>query len=747
MGRRSTPSQKDLITQHREVLRECQKKAANYFSTSINRLLEDSETALLDFADEAESNQFYTYFLDAINLIKGNHEKVEEIFSELINNGFDQFIDGENLFDTTIINTDKSDQLELIDPKEMDENVAVEKIISRIRNNSFQELYAMGQRLSLLHEGEQLKEHNIPSGPHHVVKSFHHAIKQIPIESDIRIVLLALLDNHVTRNAETIYHEINDLLAAAGLFPNLKPIAKKNPSNTTKQKDTQQSGDYTDNDSSLDSEPEQSVEIGREVFNSICKLLGTRRSMDPEYHPHPGMSRENIETTMALVDNIGNIQQQGYTNFANMTTGANQQLPDIKFDEALLKQRGAALTEEREQLLSVMDKNKIPAADMNIIDVVGMMFQYALSDDELPNIVKVLLSHLHTPYLKVALLDRNFLIDSKHVARRLLNSMAKSGRKWVDEKRLDAGIYFSLERYIERILHEFQDDINLFDEIFAELQQEIKQFEKKVKVIETRAKEAEKGRERLTYARTRAAEAMDEQIGQRHLPDEIEQFLHHPWLDRMTLILLRDHEAEQRSTWQESLEIADTLAWAAEANRDIAVKEELRVKLPGLKRQIVKSLTPFGEPFFAYNDAMFDLLSDYLATGIIDSPVDGEQPEKAPPKPARKKITIPTLSKQEEKIVAQLKNTSFDTWFLFQDTGMGARELKLSWFSRLTGKFMFVDHYGAKAIIIHIDELANLMYNNKVKIITRSVAPFVDRALKAIRNTLTKTFGKKAKPT
>ncbi len=749
MERRFTPSHKDLIKQHREVLRECQKMAVDYFSSSVTRLLENSETALLDFADEAESNKFYTHFLEAINLIKGSHEKVEESFAELLNIGFEQFIDGQNLFDTTIINTGKADQLELVEQKDMDENVAVEKIISRIRNHCFQELYAMGQRLSLLHEGEQLKEHNIPSGPHHVVKSFQQAIKHIPVDADIRIILFALLDNHVAKNVETIYHEINGLLAAAGLFPNLKPIAKKNESNKTRQSESQQSaGDANvDNASSLDDTQEQSEASGREVFNSICKLLGTRRSMDPGYHPHAGMSRENMATTMALVDNVGSIQQHGYTTFSRMTTDANQQLPDIKFDEELLKQRGDTLLQEREQLLAAMDKDKIPTADMNIIDVVGMMFQYALGDEELPNIVKVLLSHLHTPYLKVALLDRNFLIDSKHIARRLLNSMAKSGRKWVDEERLDAGIYFSLEKYIERILHEFHDDINIFHEVFAELGQEVKQFEKKVKVIEARAKEAEKGKERLTHARTQATEALQSQIGQRHLPDEIDLFLHHSWLDRMTLILLRDHEAEQSSTWRESLEVADALAWAAEANHNIEVKEELRIKLPGLKRQIIKSLTPFGEPFFAYNDAMFGLLSDYLATGIINMPTETEPPKKKPHKPVRKKMEIPSLSKQEEKIVAQLKTTSFDTWFLFKDTGMGSRELKLSWFSRLTGKFMFVDHYGTKAIVIHIDELASLMHNNKVQIITQATAPFVDRALKAIRNTLSKTFGKKTTST
>ncbi len=749
MGRHSKLSAKELVQQHRDVLRTCQTKAVDHFSTNVSQLFENSESALLDFADEAGSNQFYTHFLESINLIKSNHEKAEEIFQALLDKGFNEFIDGENLFDTTIIDTNKPDQLQLIDQKDMNENVAVEKIISRIRNSCFQELYAIGQRLSLLHESKQLKEHNIPAGPHHVVKSFQHAVKYIPVKSDIRIILLAILKAQLTKDANYIYHEMNELLAAAGLFPNLKPVAKKSASGTTKQKELQQSDS---SDGKIDENPpqqipqEQSAIIGKEVFNSICKLLGTRRSMDPEYHPHPGMAGTNIATTMALVDTMDTIQQQGHTNFSKIATNTNQQLPDIKFDSALLKQRSATLEEEREQIFAGMDRNEIPTADMNMIEVVGMMFEFALSDDDLPNIVKVLISHLHTPYLKVALLDRNFLVDSKHVARQLLNLMAKSGSKWVDEQKLKAGIYFSLERHVDRILHEFQDDLTLFDEIFAELGREVEQFKKKVEVIEIRAKEAEKGKERLTHARTQATEAINDHIGQYHLPVEINDFLYHPWLDRMILTLLRDSEAEQSSDWNESIEMIETLAWASQAEHDSKVKEALRLKLPQLKRQIIKSLAPLGEPFLAYNDDMFKLLSGYLATSI-KATQDQTAPTTKPPKrakqPTPKKPAATTLSTLEEKMVRQLKNTGFNTWFLFTDIDMQERELKLSWSSRLTGKFMFVDHYGTKVMVIPIEELASLMCDNKAKIIAHIRKPFVDRAMNAIRNTLNKAFGKK----
>ena len=44
-----------------------------------------------------------------------------------------------------------------------------------------------------------------------------------------------------------------------------------------------------------------------------------------------------------------------------------------------------------------------------MIELVGMMFEYMLNDDEIPNVAKAELSRLHTPYLKVAIIDKPFL--------------------------------------------------------------------------------------------------------------------------------------------------------------------------------------------------------------------------------------------------------------------------------------------------------------------------------------------------
>ena len=70
-----------------------------------------------------------------------------------------------------------------------------------------------------------------------------------------------------------------------------------------------------------------------------------------------------------------------------------------------------------------------------------MLFEYMLNDPVLPAVAKALISHLHTPYLKVAIIDRRLLTDSNHDARQLLDSLVEAGSHWIDERNLKRGIY------------------------------------------------------------------------------------------------------------------------------------------------------------------------------------------------------------------------------------------------------------------------------------------------------------------
>src|SRR5690606_31044366 len=73
-----------------------------------------------------------------------------------------------------------------------------------------------------------------------------------------------------------------------------------------------------------------------------------------------------------------------------------------------------------EQITQQHQRGAVSLADMQTIDLVGMLFEYMLSDDNLPDTVKTLLSYLHTPFLKIAFIDKDFFEQPEHPARALM---------------------------------------------------------------------------------------------------------------------------------------------------------------------------------------------------------------------------------------------------------------------------------------------------------------------------------------
>ena len=91
----------------------------------------------------------------------------------------------------------------------------------------------------------------------------------------------------------------------------------------------------------------------------------------------------------------------------------------------------------------------------------------------------------------------------------------------------------------------------------------------------------------------------------------------------------------------------------------------------------------------------------------------------------------------QEAMLKRLREVKFGTWFEFRDhdTGKPLR-LRLSWFSPQTTTCMFVDSSGVQAALISMPELAKEIIGGRAKLIEGTKKPFVERALKSIRNML-----------
>ncbi len=107
--------------------------------------------------------------------------------------------------------------------------------------------------------------------------------------------------------------------------------------------------------------------------------------------------------------------------------------------------------------------------------------------------------------------------------------------------------------------------------------------------------------------------------------------------------------------------------------------------------------------------------------------------------PAKDKPGMKTkrLSPSVKKALAQVEELAFGTWFSFHENEETSPvRLKLSWFSQLSGNYMFVDSMGIKAAVKNRIELATLLANNKARIINNDKQSFVTRAMETVRRML-----------
>lgn len=390
------------------------------------------------------------------------------------------------------------------------------------------------------------------------------------------------------------------------------------------------------------------------------------------------------------------------------------------------------------QLLGASEEEgqAVDVDDMQIIDLVGMLFDYMLSDDNLPNSVKALLSYLHTPFLKIAFIDPDFFEQTDHPARLLLNSLAEAGTRWVsNDGTAQYDIYPRIKAVVSRVLEEFQNDVRLFAELLLEFSGYTKKIARRQDLIERRAMEKVQGEEKLREVKLQVNEQVSMRIENTELPSAVLLLLLQPWSDYLVFVLLRfGKESEE---WQSALTVVDNVIWTVqpkEQDKDKARQMEMH---DDLYEKLSK-----GFDTIAYDQTKANKLLDALFT--LQKMALQSQPLQFAPEPMRSKLETMAaekagaqpddedVSEEELRMVDSLKMIEFGTWFEFSD----GKRLKVAWYNSTTLHYMLVDQLGKKVDLKTGLELARDMLSGEAKVISGATKPFFERALENIFQSL-----------
>lgn len=736
----STLASRGIQPRFSELGQSCRKLMLNHLADHLTRTFAQIDDTLFQCAEQAENNQVQAMFFDSMREVRRLRPQIERHYHLTISTGIADFLDGKLVASQA---TDiAAEELTLIDNEAYEEALQVTNMAQRVQTRCAQALFALDKRLALLNNGHPVPDEANPFSPKNIAHALLSALQPSQLPLRIKLVLYGLFDKQLMHGLDVLYDALNSRLIEAGVLPNLKFSAVRtqessSPAPTSPVETTPPTAAIN----LSASPPGDAMQLAEGLDRLLAEYRKQQQAIGPLYGSPsmasfaPPGARRSYEAN-ELLDALNHLQQ---TSAAELMQHPERplQVTDLKTE---LHRQLASQSEAPQQY-------RVGSQETDVIDLVGMIFDFILDDENLPQPYKVALSHLHTPCLKVALLDRALFSQPSHPARRLINAMAQAGVLYGAQGD-SYGLLSKVQWVVRQVVQQFSGDLRLFEALLGDLDEFTRGIKQRVELQERRAVETAKGRDKLLGARHNAAQAIAQALAKRSPPPIIRQFLERTWIDVLVFVQLR-HGADSLE-WQRASETAENLAWSGTlldaAQRDRL--QRLRIEMLDELRNGLMLLGGYHE------DDIRRLLQDLVA---CQHAVQAGQPQLAsklslPPSPNAlgamldDEAALLTTSRKrqptDQRLVSELEKLEFGTWFDFI-LGGKRQTLKLSWYSPTTHNCMFVDRNGQRAAVKSVEQLAEeLQQGTARRSKPERSAPMVDRALQAVYRVLQQLTGR-----
>ena len=723
------------------LLQQVRDFALTEFEPQIERTLTHCNDALYDLSISARSNSEQTIYFDSMREIRGGSGEIGtrfraniiELFNKLLSHQPDIPPAPENL---------KRENFSLVETDEVEQDVALSSMVTKSRAHNQEAIYHLKCRLERLLPGHPVNDQNNPLGPDALCNAFKLATEQLELEIKSRIVLLKAFDIEVIGKLPATYDAINELLIKNGVLPEIRSSIKKqaSASRTSKarraepdNRETEQAGPeippaYDDYNTAGDP--------GYRLPDLSSLLSGLRRSnIRPQgFIPRYSARSGPVVSQDELVRLLAELQAS------------------ISYEE-ILHQQTLDIRSAIENIMASMDASGTPdhaleTPDEDVINLVAMFFDFALSDPNMPMSFQALIAKLQLPILKLALRDADFFNTQRHPARMLINEIARLGVGFDDSHpdHKDA-IVATIEEIIQTVHDQPHADRDLFETMRVKLQEVASKQHQKAQRIERRAKEMASGQAKTQAARAKVKLELRKRLKDALLPDSITRFLVQEWQKVMLLTYLK--HGENSADWLESLQLVDDLIWSVRNHPDEKSKNRRIKLLPALRLNLRKGLckTVANEADMEAIIAVVDEIHDSLTRGRVeDVHYDPLKPEEqAALAEADEQKSWKEMSAVERQ-QAKLKRITYEfvrkadtlqpgQWMVFTNeaSGKGLR-CKLSAKLEANDTYVFVNRFGFKTLEKKRKEVALDLQNKRAYILDSR--PLFDRALNKIAGNL-----------
>lgn len=622
---------------------KCQELTLNHIKKILRRMFDHADDALFALAEKTDATNDSTAYFDSMRIIRLKRSEIENQHFDFIKKAFADIKNNTatNHSEERSLDSLNIDDLSLIEEADLEENIAIKNIVSKVSHHCAQDLSHIEKRLSHI-LGNEVNAQNNPLGPNVICSSFMQAATALDIELKVSLIILKLFDQEIVSGLTPLLNEANNLFITANVLPEFKHTIQKSEhidspyqsenselgnSQAEQYSHAQQQGSFA--------QPTSGMPIGANSnggyqdtsiahFHELLNQQHITTNIAGNMQANTGVQANNVHPIMPSQPSSGmmagmaagitpNFSAEGATvgssgleGFANANVvsspqfvGSLTQLQNIPLatmlptattsinadgEEVIVPPSDAGLHPSGNlkqfviQQLRQQDENfsvnNISPLDQDVIDVVSLLFDFILEDKNIPNAAKAHIARLQIPLLKAAIIDKEFFSANNNSARNLLNALAHAALGIVDEDEDSSKKLISeIERIVDAINNEFEDDLSLFDTQLENFKAFMAQHEQQEATINNKIQRKSKRKEDNALAYQWVEDTVEEILQGKHLPDNVIDLIRGPWKKVMLNTYLNN--GQDSDTWKNQVRFIDVLEWSIQPKHETLSRQKL----------------------------------------------------------------------------------------------------------------------------------------------------------------------------
>jgi uncharacterized protein DUF1631 len=587
------------------ILVQCRDLFRDRLSEAVGKMFDGADAALTELADKTKDDEQKRY-LDARDLVLANRQLMEEDFAKRYITEFQKATKkakkiGETVSDFSL------DDLALVEDDDLNETLKFNAMAEKLRRMCDDELSALDQRVGVLLGDAALEADANPIGPKVICDAYKHACRTVECPADVRMVFLKLFDDSVADTVRASYKEVNELLVENQILPKIRFAVSKHEGKSPPPKAA---------GAPEEKAPGEAPPSEQDVFAMLAKAMGGGAGGAA---PAAGMGVGGVPIVQGA-ELMNSLSQLQVGNLAALGEAAAELGP-------ILAEAGN-LKNILHQLKSTSVGAGMGQVDAMTLDVVAMLFDQLFDDDKVPIALKGLIGRLQMPMLKVAIADKELFSSKSHPARQLLDVLGQIGLRLPPDFDNTSPLFPRLEAFIQELEKGFQEKMEIFDKVRADLEGIVDEHDKQVAEAMKASEKALQQAETLAIAKAAAQDEIRARVeAAPAAPRPVCEFLAQQWIKPLMIAHARDGKGS--AGWKEGLETVDQLLWSVAPKPTMDDRRALARAIPALLKRVKDSI--------ALGTIDADAAADFLpALMKCHTELMQAAPPPPPPPPQRK---------------------------------------------------------------------------------------------------------------